>query len=513
MTRARRVLAPAAVVAGAAVACHLVLRIDERPRRPPVAEAAAPDAPVDTGPTAPAERCTKDSDCIPPNGCYTPHCDTVLSACTYALCEESGRSCSIGTCNEATFRCGDYRSYGFRSGTYSVPAVTLGCQTMADGCVAAVFPFLFLGTTSGLVALRIDDLVATAPTRVAIQDLAIEPQQIVASGRRIWIVGQMQGAEPPYRIPLATIAVPSNPLVTEVHGELSLIDYPFPKVTAFPAPGEGVFLALNESAEGLPTAVVHAPLKEQAALGVVNPVDAAPPEVAPAYPMVTVPSPPGSTIVAASGERLLAYRPSSTFNLITKPGVAGASVGPDLTLTPPPTPLLRARFAEGPDGVVTMSEPVAVDAGDCNCTSRQRLQWVLGSGIATVLEANVFVEPESYQNPWDPLQPCGVCNPPDRFATPSLSTWVTAQSALLASPASDPIENRVSTAVRLVRREPVAAPPQQRMATVPSDKPSGDFLVDRIALASTSRFGFLVIADGEGNNVRLSTFDSRCNAP
>ncbi len=498
--------------AGAAVACNLVLGIDERSRSTPSMDAGPPETGVDAAPPGPIERCAKDSDCVPPNGCYTPRCDRALGACTYALCDEPGRTCSIGVCNEATFTCGDFKTYGFRTGGYPIPNVTLACATMADGCAAAIFPFLFLGTATGVIALRIDNVVAAAPTVVPIGGADIGPQQLVVSGRRLWIVGQVQGTEAPYRLPLATIDVPPDPFVTELHAEVASLAYPYAKVAAFPATGEGLFLTLNEPTEGLPTAVVRVPLSPSGELGVVNPLDAAPPMTPPSHPMVSIGAPPGSAVVASTGERLLLYRPQATFNLVTKPGAPGATAGPDLALSPAPPTLARPRFSEGGGGVVTMSEPIAADAGDCNCWSRQRVQWVMGGESATVLETNVLADPESFMNPWNTLLACGSCTPPEPFATPSLSTWIDETTILLASPASDPIENRAATVVRVVKRDPVLAPAQQRVVTLPSEKPSGDFLVDRIALTSSNGLGFLVIADNQGNNVKISTFDPHCNA-
>jgi hypothetical protein len=160
-----------------------------------------------------------------------------------------------------------------------------------------------------------------------------------------------------------------------------------------------------------------------------------------------------------------------------------------------------------------MTGPITSDPpGDCNCSSRQRTHWVLPNAIQTNVEASKMVDPEVYSNPWvDPVNSvCHTCTG-NYFAQPSLVTWIDPRSALVAAPASDPAANRVLTAVRLVERDPLAAPPKRRLVTTAADMPAGNSAVDRIALTSSGGLGFLVIADNEGNSARLSVFDPRCD--
>ena len=96
MTRLRRGCAIALVAAAALVGCNLVLGIQEQPLRA-VAEDAGSDA--DEGGRPVVESCTRDQDCVAPNACYTPHCDPILGACTYALCEARDRTCAMGVCD------------------------------------------------------------------------------------------------------------------------------------------------------------------------------------------------------------------------------------------------------------------------------------------------------------------------------------------------------------------------------------------------------------------------------
>jgi hypothetical protein len=138
---------------------------------------------------------------------------------------------------------------------------------------------------------------------------------------------------------------------------------------------------------------------------------------------------------------------------------------------------------------------------------------VLPSLNATAVDTNKNVDPEVYSNPIvDPLTSvCHTCTG-GYFNQPSLTAWLDPRSALVAAPASDPAANRVYTAVRLLERDPLAAPPKRRFVTSATDMPAGNSTVDRIALTSSGGFGFLVIADTEGNGAKLSIYDPRCDS-
>lgn len=513
MRRPARLASAAALLVGTALGCNLVLGIEEQPLRAPD---AAPDVEVASTPDAAPrdERCTKDSDCAAPNGCYTPHCDTVLGACTYALCEAKGRACAAGACNAATGTCEAERDYGFRTTTYRAPGLTSGCGPDPDACVAAVFPFLFVGGRDDVAVLRVDDLLATSASRVAVKGLGFRPAAVVASGRRVWVVGEVQGTVPPYKLQLATIDVPSDPTVTELSARSALFDYPYPRASVFAAPSGGLLVAFDDVAEGLPSAAIAAPLPDAGAIAVVNPADAGPPSPPPTHPMVRVNAPGGAKLVGASGGRLIAYRFPDTVNLVTGAGAPGAALGPDQALAPGLPALLPPRFAQGADGALAAVTPVVADPpGDCNCRSNQRIQWVMASAASPSVEANQLADYETYQNPHASIvSPCHSCNPPGYFTRPALSAWVDRRTMLVAAPASDPAENRTLTAVRGVERDPIAVPPKRRFRTAATDTPRGDFATDRIALAASAGLGYLVLADAQGNDVVVSIFDPRCEA-
>ncbi|CAN5786028.1 hypothetical protein BH11MYX4_BH11MYX4_35970 [soil metagenome] len=516
----RRALALASVLAAALLGCNLVFGIEDQGVRP-VPEDAGADG--DEG-VHELEACTRDQDCVAPNGCYTPHCDTVLGACTYALCEAKDRTCTIGTCDTRTFPCSGEQAYGFQATTYDIPGATSGCGASPESCVAAAFPFLLVGTRDDVVALRTDNLIRTTADKVTVTDLGTKPQQLVASGRRIWVLGAVQGQTPPYVLPIASIDVPSDPTVTALHARTALVRYPFPSAQGFPAPNGALFVTHNDAAQGFPTAIVSAPITSEASFGLANAADAGSLDGGVATTSGTITmyrasAPAGSSLVAASGSRLVAYRPGAVFNLLDGAGTAGAALRPDLPLQTPLLPIGPVRFAQGPDGVVVMNAPIAADPPapappalpDCNCQSHERLQWVLPSAIATTTDVNQVLDHAVYVNPQAAGGACHVCTG-DYVRFPSLATWIDRRTVLTAAAFGTTPAMRTVTDVRLLGRDPFDGYPKRRAQTKATDSPSGNFVTDRVALTSSNGIGYLVLADGQGNDVSVSIFDPRCDA-
>ena len=520
----RRALAVVSVGAGALVGCNLVFGIEEQPLRaiPDDASAEADGDGADGG--RPRESCTRDQDCLAPNGCYTPHCDTVLGACTYALCEAKDRTCAMGTCDMKTFACSEPQAYGFRSTSYDVPGITSGCGPNPESCVAAAFPFVFVGTRDDVVALRADDFNGTTPNKVALSGLGVKPQQLVASGRRLWVLGAVQGQAPPYVLPIASIDVPGDPTVTTLRARTTLVRYPFPSAQGFPAPDGALFVTHNDPAQGFPAAIVNAPIADDASFGLASAADAGAfdasvPQTAGTLTMYrSAIAPAGTTLAASSGSRLVVYRFGAVFNLIVGAATKGAALQPDLALQAPLIPIGQARFAQGPDGVVVMNAPIQADPAtvppalpDCNCQTHARLQWVFPNAIATATDINQILDHEVYVNPQVPAAACHVCTG-DYVRFPSLATWIDRRTVLTAGAYGATPTTRTVTEVRLLGREPFEGNPLRLAQTKPTETPSGNFAIDRIALTSSNGIGYLVLADGQGNDVSLSIFDPRCDA-
>ncbi|AKU96122.1 hypothetical protein AKJ09_02786 [Labilithrix luteola] len=482
--------------------CNAVLGLEEQPLR-------SFDAGT-TGPVAPAA-CRVDGDCVPPNGCYTGRCDTVLGACAYTLCSSNARACSAGTCDPTTLTCTGEKDYGFRAGGYAVPDVTIACKD-ASACLAAAFPFVFIGTPSGVTTLGVESIAGSTARKIPTQ-VDIHPAQLVTSGRRLWILGEVQGAAPPYQLPIATIEIPSDPTIASLSATTSLVAYPFPRAVGFPAPKGALFVSFDDASQGFPTARVDAPLPSGAAFEMR--AGSGPGASSSALPMFRIPQDAANgSLVASSGERLVVYRAPATFNLITTPATATATLAADDVITPAPPVLAAPRFTQGPNGTVMLGAPVVADPeNDCNCTSHQRLQWVLPNTSAAKVDANQVADPEGYQNPFvGGAAACHTCNPASYFVGATLAAWVDDRRVLVAAPASDPAENRTLTAVRLLERDPIAAPATRRFSTTPADAPPGNFATDRIALASSNGLGYLLLAGSQGSGVTLATIDPRCDA-
>lgn len=518
MSSARLAVRATAALAALGIGCNLVFGIEEHALRPVDAGFEA-EAPIPDAAPAP-DKCATDSECRPPNACYKSRCDTTLGVCRYLLCE-GANACSAGICNPSKLECEDARDYGFRAASYPL-GVTLGsCGKNPAACVGAAYPFLFVGTRDEVVALRVDDLRATESRLVTLENVRARPGKIVVSGRRVWIVGDVQGTEPPYTVAISSIDVPADPTTRELEAKGGILKYPFPSLVAFPAPNEGLFVTYDDAAnpQNLPTALLSEPITADGIVGVAGTVPDGgskvpdPPGPATIVMHRIASIVPGSRLVASSGGRLLVYRFPVTFNLVTAPGTMEATAQADTALAPPYPGLVLPRFAQGPDGVVLMSGPIVSDPpGDCNCSSRQRMHWVLPNAVQTTADSNKMVDPEVYSNPWvDAAALCHTCTG-NYFNQPSLSAWLDPRSALVAAPASDPPVNRAFTAVRLVERDPLAAPAKRRHVTTAAEMPEGNSAVDRIALVASAGLGFLVIADNEGNGARLSIYDPRCDS-
>ncbi len=516
----RRMVVAAMVIGITLAACNAILGIEAQATRVLPDEAGDGFDASEASVRPLIEPCMRDVDCVAPNGCYTPHCDTVLGACTYALCEAKDRTCARGVCNTTSFACSDPLPYGFLATSYEVDGVTSGCGPKPESCVAAAFPFVFIGTRDDVVALRADDLTGKMAVKVPVTGLTTKPQQVIASGRRIWVLGAVEGTVPPYKLPVATIDVPSDPTVTDIVAHTTIMAYSFPSAIGFPAPNGALFIAYDDATQGTPTALVQAPIPDGTILGLSNAGDAGvfeggAPTVRSSTSMFRVNGvPPGATIVASSGERVVLYRYPSTFNLVAAAGKATASLQGDLPLNPPLTSLYgpsTTSFAQGPDGTVMMTGIVAVDPpADCNCRSDARLEYVLPNAIATTTDVGELIDPEGWMNPQIPLAMCHQCSP-NYEGRRFFATWLDHRTALTAAPASAALGARNVTDVRLLGRDPFDANPKRSFTTKPTDMPKGEFGVDRIALTSSNGIGYVVFADGQGNNLRLSIVDPACD--
>jgi hypothetical protein len=485
--------------------CNAILGIEEQGRRPDRPEAQAPDA-------ATVGSCTKDADCIAPDACYTPHCDTRVGRCWYGLCETAGRTCTAGTCNTATGRCEGATDYGFRTTSYAT-TIAPACADPAD-CVTALWPFVFIGTSTGVVAMFVDDPIAKGARSIPVSGFEGAVTKLVASGARLWILGTPptnDGGEP-ITVPLGFIDVPSDPTVRRLDATTTRFEVPFAPVTAFAAPNGALYLAVLPGAptRAFPTSLVTTPLPAQGRFVLAGDVGVSGDGIE-LHPAADVPPDSGSVLVASSGDRLIAHQHPSTYLVIASPGSASARAQATSVVSFPPTTSFPT-FAQGRDGALLLAGALPLDdPNDCSCASVSRVRWLFANGNESAIDQATAADVESYRNPQTTGQPCHECQD-GYFAPTARAAWIDEKTALVATAASDPPSNRGRTAVQVVTRNPVAVGPRRRFVTSADEVPAGNFAVDRIALTADRGIGYLVISDAT-NRTTLSIFDPRCEAP
>jgi hypothetical protein len=222
-------------------------------------------------------------------------------------------------------------------------------------------------------------------------------------------------------------------------------------------------------------------------------------------------APAGSTLVASSGARLVVHRYPSIYNLISAAGTAMGVTQPDLALNLALYPVGPQGFEQGPDGTVMTVAPIQADnPADCNCTTHARLQYVFPNAVATATDVNQLLDPEVYVTPQLAGGVCRQCIA-DYYRPSILATWLDRRTALTAAPASGGPAARTVTDVRMLGRDPLEGNAKRRFQTKATDTPKGEPSVDRIALTSSNGIGYLILADGQGNDVSMSIVDPRCD--
>lgn len=173
----------------------------------PTSDAARPDGGAGDG-----VRCDTDSDCTLANECLKGTCDTALSRCVYASCLTE--ACTYGACGRDTKKCGQGAKQPFGTRIGSLEGV-LSCPVLGQ-CAAAVHPFLFVLTTTGAAVLSTAELRAGAVNPIAVRGLSFVPTRVVASGGRVFFLGEklvpaVPGVTPGAPVSVAVVDVPADP--------------------------------------------------------------------------------------------------------------------------------------------------------------------------------------------------------------------------------------------------------------------------------------------------------------
>lgn len=382
----------AASTAGAAAAsCSLDL---DEALLTPTPDASAPDASVeasvdagedDAGVVIPdAGRCTKDEDCAAASGCLTSRCDVPRGACVFQVCRPA--ACSAGTCNVEARTCGAPSTYTYRASQFKVSG-PVGCGGALSRCFAAVYPYVFVGTQSGLVAYAARDPRETVPAEVPVTGLGFVPTQIVASGARLYLLGTPVGVGGEARVPLAWIDVPTDPFASRVEAVTALATVDRPPAGPFTLFGrtEGTSLLVDTAAaSSLASSVVAAPLEEPLSLR--------------AVPLAF---PAGSGPVATSGGRLVLERTTAglpIFSLVVGAGTPTPSSAVDTSFDAGAPAADNQVFAQSADGAVVWAYASLTGApggAPAPTINGAKAFFVLGSADAGV-DSTARVDVETY---------------------------------------------------------------------------------------------------------------------
>lgn len=345
-----RVALAALLVGGAVASCSLGLdegligQTDASPTATtsstidPPADGTAPDGAVKPGDAAtdgqgPPSACTRNEDCVTSAMCQKGRCDVAAQRCIYEICPQADR-CKVAKCNTSTGACEAPVDRPF-SETFSIIDYPTSSRS-----VALVPPFVFVGTASGVYAYSLQDN-GVPKTPIPVTGAAFVPQYLLASGRRIFLVGPLQGSAQ-RRLAIGWLDVPSDPAPAELRAESKYVAFNAPSLSAvFPYPGEKLLVAQQSSG---------------AAFGITEP----PFGTAIALQTAILPS---GTLAANSGERVVILRAvaglaSPVLSLLTGPGTPTPNVGPDQSIQAgngASYSYASGYFATSPSGAVALS--------------------------------------------------------------------------------------------------------------------------------------------------------------
>jgi len=424
--------------------------------------------------------CQNDPDCKPANACLTGKCDKTRGICLYDLCPAA--ACKASVCDSNTKTCSVPTTYGFHAGSFKVTSGAVGCGGGGAGarrCFAAVYPFVFVGTTNGVVAYSVADPTEAAPAALPVAGLPFFPQSIVASGSRVYFVGAVVGN---FKVPLAWVDVPGDPTVAKLSATTVFNSLQLPSIdSVFPDTTGGIYLVNNNASKSFPAAHVTAPLKDLDALTF----------------FATAGLPAGAAPFAASGTRLVTYRqepgPNWAANFRFEPNAATGSAqnSGETSLVPSfGNSYGPSYFAHGTDGsLLFTSGSISVPDGGPNTLNASRLGWIIEDAGATKIEATAKVDVEKYGT--NPGVGADVTGP---------VAWLDAKRALVLAASAG---NLAQTAVQLATRDPQPAMVPTRRFVLP-------FVPSLLAATASNGFGYVLVPDAP-DSATVHTFGTGCD--
>jgi hypothetical protein len=434
-----------------------------------------PDTGIPTGPDA--STCTSDDACTTNHGCLKGKCDLTRKSCTYDVCRPS--ACNVAACDANTRMCGAPAAYKYRAAQF-----TVGAQISCGKCAAAVHPWLFLVTATGVVAFNVSNPANETPPQAPVLGLGFIPNTLVASGSRVWMLGGASGPGPS-RIQIAYIDAPADPFTTKITAHTVLASYNRPaEGTSLFARGGDSALLVGPQAAQFPAAVIEGPIDEPASISATQ---------------ILAPQNFGPNLV--TGQRLLlsaVVDQAASFAFVENAGSPNPATGPVVNLADAGPVSVHRTFARSPDGAVFWATGVHQPGEPV--TTRAARGYFLVPNETGGIEGNVGLDIELYNN-----APVGA-NAAIFGGNQASAAMLDAKTVMIATQAR---ENDQQTAVQFIRREPLeiikeGAGPRRQVLPIP---------VGQVVAATASNgVGYLVANDQNGPtpSATVYAFDPAC---
>lgn len=452
------------------------------------ADGSAGDAivPTDSGPLPDGSnpvQCNGDPDCKPANACLTGKCDTARHQCAYTICA-TPMTCQASVCDTTSKTCSVPTKYGFHAGNFHISTGSIGCGGGGNGarrCFAAQYPFVFVGTTNGVVARSVADPTDTSSDVVQVGGLPFFPAFVVASGSRVYFVGSVGGSGPDYKVPLGWLDVPTDPTVKSITAQAVFNTVQVPAIDGvYPDAKGGIYLVRGDGSKSFPVAHVTAPFKDLDSVQF--------------FPLAGIPQNAGP--VGASGSRIVTFvsigQYQNNFSLETNAASGSAQNGGNQDITSTLGPVSGPFYvAHGGDGsLIWTGNGLDLPDGGGGTTAATRVAWILADQMATTFDGTAHVDVEAYGPP-----------PGIGGDFPGPIAWIDQKHVLVVSA---PNSNLQQAGVQIANRE-VSTP-----AITPNRKFVLPFHPSELGAAASNGFGYVLTPDQvSGANVHV--FASSCD--